>query len=437
MRPTVDRLAAAGYQVRQIDIDREPQLAAQFRVDRVPTFITLVDGQEARRVVGPMSYEQLAQMLIPPSSAVRGQSPDTGFASVGNLNPATPASFAQPAPQPAPPADAARLLEATVKIAVEDQDGTSAGSGTIVDARDGAALVLTCGHLFRTSQGKGPITVTLFQAAPAGAQVRQTVPGRLLHFDLEHDLALVIVNPGATVAVCPVAPANTPITPSQPVTSVGCSQGAHPTAIASRITTLDRYQGTSNIEVAGAPVEGRSGGGLFNASQQLIGVCFAADPPANEGLYASLSAIQSKLDSLNLSLVYQTPQVQSAVTPTSQLAATGPVAADTAGHLAATEVRGQDAIMSDEEALQALTPTPSRGSLSAAERSALEEIQRRGLKAEVICIIRPLDPQGQSEVITLNQVSPQFVDALTGGDVSGETGAAHSTAAAAAQQLLR
>jgi hypothetical protein len=254
------------------------------------------------------------------------------------------------------------------------------------------------------------------------------VPGRLLHFDLEHDLALVIINPGATVAVCPVAPVNTPIAPSQPVTSVGCSQGANPTAIASRITTLDRYQGTSNIEVAGAPVEGRSGGGLFNAAQQLVGVCFAADPPANEGLYASLSAIQSKLDSLNLALVYQNPQVPQAAALANQLTATGPSVA---------EVRGQDATMSDEEALQAITPTPRGESLSSAERSALEEIQRRGLKAEVICIIRPLDPQGQSEVITLNNVSPQFVDALTSGQTAGDAAPARSAATAAAEQLLR
>jgi hypothetical protein len=53
-------------------------------------------------------------------------------------------------------------LEATVKITVEDANGSSAGTGTIVDARDGAALLLTCGHLFRESAGKGPITVTFF-----------------------------------------------------------------------------------------------------------------------------------------------------------------------------------------------------------------------------------------------------------------------------------
>jgi hypothetical protein len=47
------------------------------------------------------------------------------------------------------------------------------------------------------------------------------------------------------------------------------------------------------------------------------------------------------------------------------------------------------------------------------EQATLEEIQQRGLHSEVICIIRPQDPSGKSEVITLNQASPEFVGALT------------------------
>ena len=36
----------------------------------------------------------------------------------------------------------------------------------------------------------------------------------------------------------------------------------------------------------------------------------------------------------------------------------------------------------------------------------------RATTAEVICIIRPKEPGGQSEVITLDDVSPEFVRAL-------------------------
>jgi hypothetical protein len=50
--------------------------------------------------------------------------------------------------------------------------------------------------------------------------------------------------------------------------------------------------------------------------------------------------------------------------------------------------------------------------LSDAEQAAWEEIMTRASVAEVICIIRPKDPGGQSEVITLDGVSPEFVRAL-------------------------
>ena len=50
--------------------------------------------------------------------------------------------------------------------------------------------------------------------------------------------------------------------------------------------------------------------------------------------------------------------------------------------------------------------------LSEVEQAAWEEIMTRASTAEVICIIRPKEPGGQSEVITLEDVSPEFVRAL-------------------------
>ncbi len=483
MRPVVERVAAAGYRVRHVDITRESALAAQFKVDQVPTFIALVDGREHARMVGTGTFEQLQEMLTPQNAAVRGQSPDptnqqpsqqqsiSPLASVsGNAQPLStysglenpsagrivelqdpnraasnraPTGSVPPAGNPfgnpvltqstvaSPPSAAhAQLLEATVKISVEDADGTSAGTGTIVDARDGAALLLTCGHLFRTSAGKGPIEVTFYQATPAGAQVRETAPGQLLNYDLERDLALVIVRPQAAAKALPIAPLNTPLVPGSAVTTVGCNGGDNPTAIDSQITTIDRYQGPPNVEVAGAPVEGRSGGGLFNGAGQLIGVCFAADPQSNEGLYASLPSIQAKLDSLNLAMVYQTPSTQVAATPTNS---TSPVAAAPPQNVA---IRGQDELVDRLPDEFASVPAPSapRQSLSTSEQAALEEIQNRGLKSEVICIIRPHDPSGKSEVITLNNVSPEFVDSLANPPTSPPL---RSPATAAAGQLLR
>ena len=61
--PTVERLAAEGYPIRPVDVDREPQLARQYGVTGVPCFVLLVDGREADRLMGAASYDRLVQML--------------------------------------------------------------------------------------------------------------------------------------------------------------------------------------------------------------------------------------------------------------------------------------------------------------------------------------------------------------------------------------
>lgn len=459
MRPVVHQLAAAGYRVREVSIEREPQLAARFGVNQVPTFVVMVDDREAARLKGTASYAQLREMIERSTSAADSstraavvplaQSPDS-FATPEqdlsvpqpgrilaiedpnrpprtapreSVNPFGSANPGQPAPPKGSSVDERRFLEATVKVSVQDPDGTSAGTGTMVDSRGGEALVLTCGHLFRSSQGKGPITVTLYQVGPTGVAVRTTVPGNLIDFDLDRDLALVSIRAEGPLQTVPIGPKGVTLAPGAAVSTVGCNNGQHPTAIASQITSVDRYQGHPNLQVAGAPVEGRSGGGLFNVQGQLIGVCNAADPQDGEGLYASLPSIHTKLDSLQLAMVYQSPGgVPQAVADTAH---DSPVATTPAEDFS---VRGQDALAETQAEVATMPPAPPLAQvpspaaatspveeLSPSEQAALEEIQRRGIDSEVICIIRPHSPDGKSEVITVNSASPAFVQALTGG----------------------
>ncbi|MCG8449763.1 MAG: trypsin-like peptidase domain-containing protein [Pirellulales bacterium] len=446
MRPVVRQLAAAGYKVRDVDIDREPQLAAKFGVSQVPTFLVLVDGRETNRVVGLTSFARLQQMLGAPPAANHVSPIAQGALSIpeagSNLaapqagrivaiqapesnrpSPTAAANVSLPSPGPATPAAGSpenhkALIEATVKITVEDPQGKSAGTGTIVDARSGEALVLTCGHIFRSSAGKGPITVTLFHVNSGSVQTGSSFTGRLIEYDLQRDLGLVSFRPTVAIKPAPIALSNAPIPPGTGVTSVGCNGGQAPTIRTSRVTANDRYQGPGNIEVAGAPVEGRSGGGLFNSAGQLVGVCFAADPQENEGLYASLRSIHEKLQSLGLTMVLQPP---SAEEPSNRIQPPPQIAQAPDPSFA---IRGQ------EPALLPTEPDPTsndaaRGNLSAVEQAAWEEIQRRGANSEVICIIRPHDPEGKSEVITLNHASPQFVRQLlqrqsSTGDAAGQ-----------------
>jgi S1-C subfamily serine protease len=292
-------------------------------------------------------------------------------------------------------------------LRVEESKGQAYASGTIIDSREGQALVITCGHVFRDSAGKAPLNVEIFELVPGGIRAAGQVPAQLVHYDLERDLALVGIWPTRPVTIAAVAPEGAAIERGDRAVSVGCSRGDDPTALATRITTLDRYDAPPNIEATGAPVQGRSGGGLFNDQGQLIGVCFAADYEGNEGLYASLESIHAELTQNGLSEIYKR-------------VAGGP-------SREAPVVRGQEPLenvvpLQDTQPSPlansaVVTPTTGAGppavGLNPIEQAALEEIMTRAASAEVICIIRPKEAGGQSEVITLDEVSPDFVRELT------------------------
>ena len=216
----------------------------------------------------------------------------------------------------------------------------------------------------------------------------------------------------------------------------------NPTPWETRITAVNRYQGHANVEAARAPEEGRSGGGLFNAAGQLIGVCFAADPQGNEGLYASIDSIYQKLDALNLTATLQTPpnassqpmepapQPQVAAAPASfEVRGQSPtpppsaVGADAANPFAnasnpqdvsgnANASLGQLAANSHSTAVPASAPQVDPATLAPEERAAIQEIGRRAGNSEVIVIIRPHDAASPSDVIKLKTASPEFVQTL-------------------------
>jgi hypothetical protein len=50
--------------------------------------------------------------------------------------------------------------------------------------------------------------------------------------------------------------------------------------------------------------EGRSGGGLFDESGELIGVCYAADPELQEGLYNGAEVVYYQLAKLGLQRLF-------------------------------------------------------------------------------------------------------------------------------------
>ena len=193
-----------------------------------------------------------------------------------------------------------KALAATVRIRIKDDAGISLGSGTIIDVHSDEALVLTCGHIFQSSKGNGQIYCDLFIR---GAQ--PNIRGKLISYNAKRDVGLISIRPN--VKVTPVTIGGTGCSPKQRETafSLGCNRGDNPSVIRDQVLDINRYLGPANIVVGGRPVQGRSGGGLFNVEGELIGVCNAADPSADEGLYAALGPIHAELDSAGLSFVYR------------------------------------------------------------------------------------------------------------------------------------
>ena len=117
----------------------------------------------------------------------------------------------------------AKLIAASVRLRIEDPNGNSCGSGTIIDSRGGDALILTCGHIFRDSQGKGKIEVDLF-----GPYAGQRVTGQLISYDLKRDVALLFIQAPGPIAAVRLAPPGYQVRKGDSVASVGCDNGKDP-----------------------------------------------------------------------------------------------------------------------------------------------------------------------------------------------------------------
>ncbi|HVU88067.1 MAG TPA: trypsin-like peptidase domain-containing protein [Pirellulales bacterium] len=470
MAPVVESLAAQGNPIRKVDYDSQRDLVARYNVTAIPCFVMLVDGQEVDRAVGNVGQARLQQMLslaqrgstagaiprspaqaparltsavqgrprtfaedpapAPADFAVRGQSPDNGapapFAPPAAMPPhgplpgvhsPDPLITSQPSVPQGPHRDALaaagaslaintraaqQCLASSVRLRIADADGNSVGSGTIIDAREGEALVLTCGHVFRESKGQGRVTVDMF-----GPGAPKNVVGQVIGYDLKRDVGLVSFRPGVPVTVARLAPPGYSVKTGDPVLSIGCDNGREPSVRNSHVTSTDKFLPPPNIQVAGQPVEGRSGGGLFTAAGLLVGVCNAADPTDNEGLYAGLGSIHGEIARKGL---------------TEMMAA--PVAAQP-NRPEPTAMAQSMPVTNMNSAVPRVVPTssddprgpiggPAMGApLTPAEQSVLEKVRGTSGDAEVICIIKPLkDPHAMSEIVVVDRASQDLLRQL-------------------------
>jgi thiol-disulfide isomerase/thioredoxin len=450
MDSTVSGLIAEGYPVRRVNVDQERELANRYGVQGIPCFVMVVNGREVDRAVGVTDSSRLEAMFTrngvsPEVNATRAQSPGSLAAATGAVPfPTTdrgellggarahPSRFqTDPVvrdenPAVAPSYDHSQydeLLRASVRLRIEDENGFSRGSGTIIDSRDGEALIITCGHMFRDAAKDGRIWVDLFgPAAPQG------IAGHLIDYDMKSEVGLIRIATTYSVKAAHLASVGYASRTGDQVVSIGCDGGADATVKETHVTSINRYVGAPNLQVAFQPVQGRSGGGLFTPDGQVVGVCYAADPEGNEGLFASLPALCEELDHVGLSFVYRDGQTPASGERMQQTVADIEPASG-AGRWPIVNVQNRDTsrvssgitgTMIDRQLQPASMTTTALSdhkpqTMSTDEAAALQALRDEADEgSEVVCIVRPRgNPQGESEIIVLNHASPGFLKELT------------------------
>ncbi len=476
MVPILQRMERDRFPVRQIDITEEHELARRFKVDRVPTLVLLVEGKETKRFVGLTDEAELrsemnkaARQLAesrgeqttpaievtptePKTAELEKQDPPAERSSLSDIfrkmlpggNRTTALEFPNVRAQ-SPEITAEQLKgidaasAATVRVRVagistkDKAKVQDVGTGTIVYSAAGQAIILTVAHVFLDIATKDAVVeVELFENGKA-----VPYPAKLIGGDHNSDLAFLKIQTSKimpSVRLSEVAPK---IAKDQALISFGCNNGSDPTRLETKVADINRYRGPANLVCTTDPVSGRSGGGLFNTSGQLVGVCSCADRKREEGLYMAHDTIMKLVQSLKLQSILETPAgigEDAATSFQNLLADKSAPAENNAGSLTApseplanaepsfdevdeataalpgdTEVAFADgAELSDAPLFSESTPEQAKEKLPA----ALSTATAAGPKVTIL--IDDNTPGAQTKVIVIPQATPWMMELLTG-----------------------
>lgn len=461
MSSIVSKLERQGFSIRKVDVDQESGLAAKFRVASIPCFVLVADGKELERVSGITTEQQLRSMLnrLPRAAAVAQTGPArrgeaAAVPDLGKAVPVIPAQFDSKPPRlslPVAPRDTEQELafddmpeapltraqtpevdpqRASVRIRVKDGTAINYGSGTIIESQPGHSTLVSCGHIFRNLSRNAVIEVDLYLSSKSGKP--QTVSGRVLLTDLDADVGLVSFNYPQQLHSVPLGLSGPPLATNDRLFSIGCSGGDHPTREDLKITAINKYRGPENLECTSRPLKGRSGGGLFR-DDELVGICIAADPVEQRGLYTGLQPIGDLLEKARLAhLAARIPK-----RPTGNSEARPAIAQSKTPNPEPPAQKSHTLAGSDDELARILADqmidTGSTGSPGAAS----VPVDFAG--AEIICIVRSKTPGIPSRVVIVNQASNSFVADLLheSGPNSGGSAAGQSTAKLAKDSSAR
>ena len=334
MKPAVAQLTQGGYPVKAVDYDKSP-LVRKYKVTAIPTFVVVdAEGRELDRLTGFRPASDIAGMYRR-AKATLGPADDQEVAA----QPQKPRDADEPADaDPTPSRKPPRPWETVVRIRIDNHiarpQSIEYGSGTIIHSTPDETIILTCAHIFHIGNprqqqyapSKFPLKITielsdgqLRRLSPtdsrggsrAGVQMVANEPfaGEAIDYDFAHDVGLIRIRPGRRVPSTPVVPASWQPRAGVEMTTVGCSEGHDATAWSTKITKplMTGVQGKPEyeaIECLYAPIQGRSGGGLYTTDGKLAGVCDFAEPVDRHGLYATPRVIHKFLDRNKLTVCY-------------------------------------------------------------------------------------------------------------------------------------
>lgn len=496
MVPMLQRMERDKFPVRKIDITQQPDVSREYGVDRIPTLILLVEGKEARRFVGLTAEDELRRAMNdaarklemkrkanspepvadPPSSADDEPSPED-FASrepVRTPVAATVAATTEDSPRPgirgvfdrmrrglgggaespdrdqmerpdfrAQSPDEETLtttndslpMRATVRVRLDEGEFKDVGTGTIIYSTTGQSTILTCAHIFKDVSADAVVVVEAFRDGEAFKY-----PAQVLGGDHDADIAFLSIRNTSPLPVAPLVPGRLNVQPNESVFSIGCNAGNRPTQLNMKIAKINFFEGPENIVCDVDPVQGRSGGGLFNASGELIGVCSGAFRDTKEGLYSGVGAVRNLMSKLNLNSLFETDAASFAADEPKAPAprpASNPFAENDssfeqmfeqhATQLAAASAPAPAAAPAFEDTAPRQPPVTAFA--DPPPRTTLVSTGGHPTPAEITVIIDSPDPAQGKRVVVIPRPSPWLLQLLTGETPSENPGGAKARSA--------
>ncbi len=307
---------------------------------------------------------------------------------------------------------------ANVRIRIRDDKGINYGSGTVIESRPGITYVLTCGHIFRNLSPNSRVDIDIFTEDRF-----ETFVGKVEKYDLDADVGLVSLPTDGVLPVARLAMQNKPLREGENVLSIGCSGGQPPSTEVLNVTALNRYTGPDNVECTGVPVQGRSGGGLFNESNEVVGVCIAADPKEKRGLYAGLAPILELVSSCGLGHLIRGES--NAAAPDTSLAS---------GNMQPSEMPGTSPVeapgfpMNGTGNVAEFATTqefPNAPAITSHESPQGRDILQQASGARLTIVIEDPNSPGRTQVVIIPAATARLIADLTGELQNTRTVAAH------------